>query len=103
MVSWIVTNRALCDVGMRACPRCQCAFPLSDFYLKGGRVYTYCKGCYKQMLAAYHDKVPTHSRGGFAVPTATRHCRVCGFWMAPYRALWHDDALCAFCHRDGRR
>ena len=48
----------------------------------------------------YHDEYKFGARIHH-VPKATKRCKVCGKYYAPFMTLWSFiEGVCAFCHED---
>ena len=46
----------------------------------------------------------THGQRIHLIPKATRYCKVCHRWFAPFAIFWSFfDGICIFCYEDGAR
>lgn len=85
------------------CKKCQCPYEHTDtyFYRTQGYLLKTCKKCMNaRHVELYSADRPVEPDQAIIVfPKATRHCSVCGYWMADVPELWgvYDPRICRIC------
>jgi hypothetical protein len=98
-----MTTYAIAAPSWKRCGRCREVFPVECFYIRAGKMDSYCHACRSEANNTIRQdreshRVEYHLRGVLSLPTATRKCRGCGYTFGNFVAFWPtDDDVCCFC------
>lgn len=81
--------------GMKRCSACGDVKHVSEFY--AGHRDSRCKDCKKNANLSFERGMEYRFDDYHAYAVATRRCRRCHYWYAPYSVLWSSEHECAFC------